>query len=185
MNQPDNIVQEVLNNRERGSARLLSEYRDCLYSMALALCRDKAEAEDLVFCTIERAIDKIDTFKNHDSLYSWLCVILVNLYRDSMRKKVNRGTMAVGGATEMEPFTEPVGPDGIVSAIDSGAVTGLYDTVTGDVISNGSSFAFGGAGQDHGQLKAYIKPGYGNNIRSGESTTLTAYAPGATSYRWL
>lgn len=66
-----------------------------------------------------------------------------------------------------------------------GAVTGLYDTVTGDVISNGSSFTFGGAGQDYGQLKAYIKPDYNDKIDHNESTTLTAYSPGATSYRWL
>ena len=64
-------------------------------------------------------------------------------------------------------------------------VAGLYDTVTGDVISNGSSFTFGGAGQDHGQLKAYVKPGYKDRIDYGETTQLTAYAPGATSYRWL
>ena len=66
-----------------------------------------------------------------------------------------------------------------------GGVVGLYDTVTGEIISNGSSFTFGGAGQDHGQLKAYIKPGYGDRIDYGETTQLTAYAPGATSYRWL
>ena len=66
-----------------------------------------------------------------------------------------------------------------------GGNAGFYDTVTGDVISNGSSFTFGGAGQDHGQLKAYIKPGYGDRIDYGETTQLTAYAPGATSYRWL
>ena len=66
-----------------------------------------------------------------------------------------------------------------------GAVTGLYDTVTGEIISNGSSFTFGGAGQDHGQLKAYVKPGYKDRIDYGETTQLTAYAPGATSYRWL
>ena len=118
----DDIAHKILHDRENGVAKLLAEYRDRLYSMALVLCRDKAEAEDLVFCAIERAIDKIDTFKNQDSLYSWLCVILVNLYRDSTRKKVNKGTMAVGGATEIEPFTEPVGPDGIVSAVDSGFV---------------------------------------------------------------
>lgn len=64
-------------------------------------------------------------------------------------------------------------------------VVGFYDTVTGEIISNGSSFTFGGAGQDHGQLKAYIKPGYGDRIDYGETTQLTAYAPGATSYRWL
>ena len=64
-------------------------------------------------------------------------------------------------------------------------VVGLYDTVTGDVKSNGSSFMFGGMGQDHGQLKAYIKPGYETEVTYGKTVTLTAYAPGATSYRWL
>ena len=44
---------------------------------------------------------------------------------------------------------------------------------------------FGGAGQDHGQLKAYIKPGYSAQVKYGSSVSLTAYAPGATSYRWL
>ena len=67
----------------------------------------------------------------------------------------------------------------------SGGVVGLYDTVTGEIVSNGSSFTFGGAGQDHGQLKAYIKPGYSDSLNYGETTQLTAYAPGATSYRWL
>ena len=66
-----------------------------------------------------------------------------------------------------------------------GGNAGFYDTVTGDIISNGSSFTFGGAGADHGQLKAYVKPGYNDKIGYTESTTLTAYAPGATSYRWL
>ena len=66
-----------------------------------------------------------------------------------------------------------------------GAVTGLYDTVTGEVKSNGPSFTFGGRGQDYGQLKVYITPGYNDRIGYAESTTLTAYAPGATAYRWL
>ena len=70
----------------------------------------------------------------------------------------------------------PYGRDGVV---------GFYDTVTGDVVSNGSSFTFGGKGQDHGQLKAYIKPGYDDSISSGETAQLVAYAPGAASYRWL
>ncbi|MBR3223172.1 MAG: hypothetical protein IKF72_13205 [Kiritimatiellae bacterium] len=66
-----------------------------------------------------------------------------------------------------------------------GAVTGLYDTVTGDVISNGSSFTFGGAGYDHGSLKARIKSGYPAKLAHRGTTTLTAYAPGANSYKWL
>ena len=66
-----------------------------------------------------------------------------------------------------------------------GSVTGLYDTVTGDVISNGSSFTFGGAGYDHGSLKARIKSGYPAKLAHRGTTTLTAYAPGANSYKWL
>ncbi len=66
-----------------------------------------------------------------------------------------------------------------------GGVVGFYDTVTGGIISNGSSFTFGGMGQDHGQLKAYLKPGYATEVTYGKTVTLTAYAPGATSYRWL
>ena len=66
-----------------------------------------------------------------------------------------------------------------------GAVTGLYDTVTGDVISNGTSFKFSGAGHDHGSLKAYIKPGYSTKLAHRGTTMLTAYAPGANSYKWL
>ena len=62
---------------------------------------------------------------------------------------------------------------------------GFYDTVTGEIISNGLSFTFGGMGQDHGQLKAYIKPGYNDSVNYGKTTQLTTYAPGATSYRWL
>ena len=66
-----------------------------------------------------------------------------------------------------------------------GGVVGFYDTVTGNIISNGSSFTFGGMGQDHGQLKCYVKPGYATEVTYGKTVALTAYAPGATSYRWL
>ena len=118
----DDIAHKILNDRENGAALLLSEYKKNLYTVALALCHDTSEAEDLVFRAIERAISKIDTFKKQDSLYSWLCVILVNLYRDSIRKKVVKGTVPVGGAAEMEPLTEPVGPESIMSEIDGGFV---------------------------------------------------------------
>ena len=64
-------------------------------------------------------------------------------------------------------------------------VVGFYDTVTGDIISNGSSFTFGGMGQDHGQLKCYISPAHASAVTYGKTVKLTAYAPGATSYRWL
>ena len=68
-------------------------------------------------------------------------------------------------------------------------VVGFYDTVTGEIVKNddaaAGAFTFGGAGMDNGAFNCYIKPGYTAKIDNGESTTLTAYAPGAVSYRWL
>ncbi|MBR3085239.1 MAG: hypothetical protein IKH04_02430 [Kiritimatiellae bacterium] len=66
-----------------------------------------------------------------------------------------------------------------------GGVAGLYDTVTGDIVSNGSSFTFGGRGQDGGKLKAYVSPQHAAMVSVGKTVALTAYAPGASSYRWL
>ena len=72
-----------------------------------------------------------------------------------------------------------------------GGVVGFYDTVTGEIVKNDNAaagaFTFGGAGSDHGNLNCYLKPGYATKITHGESQTktLTAYAPGATSYKWF
>ena len=69
-------------------------------------------------------------------------------------------------------------------------VVGFYDTVTGEIVKNDNAaagaFTFGGAGTDHGALNCYLKPGYTTTVpyRATTLPTLTAYAPGATSYRW-
>ena len=69
-------------------------------------------------------------------------------------------------------------------------VVGFYDTVTGEIVKNDSAaagaFTFGGAGTDHGALNCYLTPGYATNVLCRATTlpTLTAYAPGAVSYRW-
>ena len=71
-----------------------------------------------------------------------------------------------------------------------GGVVGFYDTVTGEIVKNDNAaagaFTFGGAGTDHGALNCYLKPGYATNVLCRATTlpTLTAYAPGAVSYRW-
>ena len=71
-----------------------------------------------------------------------------------------------------------------------GDVVGFYDTVTGEIVKNDNAasgaFTFGGAGTDHGALNCYLTPGYATNVlyRAASQPTLTAYAPGAVSYRW-
>ena len=122
MRQPDDIAQELLLDREKGAARFMAEYRERLYSVALALCRDETEAEDLVLRTLERVIEKIGTYQERNSFFNWTCVIMLNLYRDLTRGKVAQGTRPVGGASEMDALMEPTGAERIVTEVDSGIV---------------------------------------------------------------
>ena len=113
------IIQEILQDREKGAVRLVSEYRERLYAVAIALCNDATEAEDLVFRTFEQVLDKVETCGSEASFYSWMCAILRNFHRHSVRRPVNRNTEPVGGQTEIEPLMDPVAADGIAAAIDS------------------------------------------------------------------
>ena len=133
MHRPDNIAQELLKDREKGSARFMAEYRERLYSVALALCHDQTEAEDLVLRTLERIIEKIGDYQERDSFYSWACVIMLNLYRDSARGKVVQGTVPVGGAAEMEALMEPAGAERIVMDVDSGIVRQVLERMPEDM----------------------------------------------------
>ena len=111
----------------------MAEYRERLYSVALALCHDETEAEDLVLRTLERIIEKIGDYQERDSFYNWACVIMLNLYRDSTRGKVVQGTMPVGGAAEMDALMEPVGAERIVMDVDSGIVRQVLERMPEDM----------------------------------------------------
>lgn len=102
MQEKIDIARSILLDREKGTQRLVAEYRDRLYSVAFALCRNHAEAEDLAFRTIERAVSKIESYEERDSFYEWLQIILLNLYRNSLRGKMVRSTMAAGAAQDLE-----------------------------------------------------------------------------------
>ena len=96
------IARSILLDREKGTRRLVTEYRDRLYAVALALCRNPAEAEDLAFRTIERAVSRIELYEERDSFYEWLQIILLNLYRNSVRGKMVRSTVAAGVGQDLE-----------------------------------------------------------------------------------
>ena len=96
------IARSILLDREKGTRLLVTEYRDRLYAVALALCRNPAEAEDLAFRTIERAVSRIELYEERDSFYEWLQIILLNLYRNSVRGKMVRSTLAAGVGQDLE-----------------------------------------------------------------------------------
>ncbi len=98
------VVTEIQDDVDRGAIRLVSEYRDRLYRDALALCRDPAAAEDLVFRTFDLAIRKIDSLKSEGSLYTWMKAILHNCHQTEARKKSPQ-MVALGLVDEELPET--------------------------------------------------------------------------------
>lgn len=80
------IWQEIVEDQERGTRRLVAECGDRMFTAAFLLCRDQPLAEDLVFRTFARAVRKIGQYREQSSFYSWLYSILLNQYRSDCRK---------------------------------------------------------------------------------------------------
>ena len=53
------VWQAIRKDAESGAKQLVSEYGDRLFAVAVVLCRNDHQAEDLVFRTFERAVRKI------------------------------------------------------------------------------------------------------------------------------
>jgi RNA polymerase sigma-70 factor, ECF subfamily len=64
-----------------------TEYLDGLYSYALVLSRNHAEAEDLVQETYLRAIQAMGRLRADSNIKSWLFTILRNVWFNQLRKR--------------------------------------------------------------------------------------------------
>ena len=65
---------------------LVREHESALRATALRLCRDPAEASDLVQDTFERALRSRDRLRPGSNLRAWLLTILRNLFIDKCRR---------------------------------------------------------------------------------------------------
>ena len=103
------IWQEIIKNRERGAHELVAVYQDRLFASALILCRDRRAAEELVFRTFARAIDKISSFRPNTNFYNWLYTIMINFRRMDIRKEKGSPLTFTDAipetTTEETPFT--------------------------------------------------------------------------------
>jgi RNA polymerase sigma-70 factor (ECF subfamily) len=69
------------------SAEIGLEYIDSLYSYALVLTRNRADAEDLVQETYVRALKAIVRLKAESNVKSWLFTILRNVWLNQLRHR--------------------------------------------------------------------------------------------------
>jgi len=65
----------------------LREYLDGLYSYALVLSRNQAEAEDLVQETCLRALRAMERLRPDSNVKSWLFTILRNIWLNQLRQQ--------------------------------------------------------------------------------------------------
>ena len=79
------VWEQIVENPESGAERLVSEYGNRLLAAATLLCRNDADAEDLVFRTFSRVIAKISSFKPNTNFYNWIYTIMINFRRMDVR----------------------------------------------------------------------------------------------------
>jgi len=81
------VWEQIPLDAEGGARKLVAEYGDRLFRAAVLLCRDEHLAEDLVFRTFERVVDRIGQYDPRFAFYNWLYAILLNFFRMDMRKR--------------------------------------------------------------------------------------------------
>ena len=112
------IIEDIRKDRTAGADRLVAEYKNRLYKVAYDICGDEHEAEDLVFCTFEQVIAKIDEYQEKDAFFGWMCTILRNYHRMSIRSSVTKNTIPSGGTGELDGLIGGTDADGMDVALD-------------------------------------------------------------------
>ena len=81
------LLREMASRPERAARRLVDAFGERLYATAFRMCGNETDAEDLVSRTLARAIEKAAGFAGSSSLFTWMCAIMANFFRKSLRKK--------------------------------------------------------------------------------------------------
>lgn len=72
-----------------------------VYHLALRLCGDPTDAEDLAQDALIRALKALSTFRGESSVETWLYRITVNTWKNRVRSEVRRGS---GKTASLEAF---------------------------------------------------------------------------------
>ena len=121
------IVKAIRQDHNAGADMHVAEYRDSLYSVALGLCDNAAEAEDLVFRTFEQVVAKIDSYREGDAFFGWMATILRNYYLMSQRGNVAKNTIPLGGLDELADVAEVVSAESVGEALDGNVLRKMVD----------------------------------------------------------
>ena len=87
MNDDSDILHEISERPNEGARILVGKYGRRLYAMAMRLCRNETDAEDLVSRTLARVIQSIGSFKGDSDFFTWQCAIMANFFKMGLRRK--------------------------------------------------------------------------------------------------
>ena len=97
------LIADIHKDLENGALQLIVEYSERLHALAVKMCGDEAQAEDLVFRTFERVLTKAKTYKSDTNLFGWMKSIMENIHKDDLKRPVARNTTTVE-AEELEQY---------------------------------------------------------------------------------
>ncbi|MCP4218320.1 MAG: RNA polymerase sigma factor [bacterium] len=81
------LIRALKEGKTEAVGTLVATYRQRLLRSAFLLCGLEQDAEDMVQEAFFQAMRSIGNFKGKSSLYTWLYAIMVNIFRQRLRKK--------------------------------------------------------------------------------------------------
>ena len=124
------IVEELRQNRDSGAKRLVSEYKAGLMSLARRFCVNESDAEELVNATFAKVVDNIDAYLEQSAFFAWMCQILTNLFRESVRRKSNANEFFPG---EVPDVADESSEGEVYKALDASLLREAIDSLPEDI----------------------------------------------------
>jgi RNA polymerase sigma-70 factor, ECF subfamily len=86
----DELVQAVLAGRKQQYSEIVTRYQQPVYNLMYRYARNEQDAADLTQEVFLRAFDRLSTYRNGCSLFSWLYTLAVNRANDWSRSRTRR-----------------------------------------------------------------------------------------------
>jgi len=96
------IWEEMAANPKAGAERLVAEYGDRLFTAAFQITQNAADAEDLVFRTFARVVERGAGYDGRSAFFSWLYAVMLNFRRMDLRRKGANALVFDGEIPERE-----------------------------------------------------------------------------------
>lgn len=106
----DELVRAALDDDVAAFEELVRRHRDAAYRVALRICRDRADAEDVTQEAIVRAWRSLDGFRGDARFSTWLYRIVTNLALNRVTRRRERPTDAIaeGASSSTDPAARTV-----------------------------------------------------------------------------